>query len=114
MPESIERAAGTVLPSAEKLPSKPELPEEATAILGIVAELPSRYSPDGLAASVGRTRVGLAGWIIDRRLGADAEPDEETVKLAISDLCERELIRITDSRRMEATEAGAELWQTLK
>ncbi len=91
-----------------------QLSDEAAAILGIVAELPTRYNPDGLAASVGRERVGLAGWIIDRRLGRDAEPDEETTRLAISDLCERKLIRITESRRLAATEEGARLWQTLK
>ena len=90
------------------------LPEEATALLGIISELPSRYSPNGLAASVGAERVGLAGWIIDRRLGVNAELDEETVKLAISDLCERRLIKITETRRLEATALGAQLWQTLK
>ncbi len=91
-----------------------ELTAEATAILGIVTELPSRYNPDGLAASIGAARVGLAGWIIDKRLGRDAEPDEETVKAAIADLCERKLIGITESRRMEATEKGRKFWQKMK
>lgn len=97
----------------ESLP-KIELPEVAAALLGIIAELPSRYSPDGLAVSVGAERVGLAGWIIDNRLGRDAEPDEETVKLAIASLCERGLVGITETRRLKATEMGAQLWQTLK
>jgi hypothetical protein len=98
----------------EKFPTKIELSEEAVAVLGIVVELPNRYSPYGLAASVGRERVGLAGWIIDQRLGVSAEPDEETIKLAISDLHEKEFIRITESRRLEATETGEDLWQELK
>ena len=91
-----------------------QLTDEAAAILGIVAELPTRYNPDGLAASVGEERAGLAGWIIDRRLGENAEPDEETTRLAIADLCERQLIRITETRRLAATEEGARLWQRLK
>ncbi len=95
--------------------SPPMVPgDEAIALLGIIAELPTRYSPGALAASVGVGRVGLAGWIIDRRLGADAEPDEETVKLAIVNLCENKLVRITDTRRLEATETGARLWETMK
>jgi hypothetical protein len=68
--------------------------------------------------SVGNERVGLAGWIIDQRLGTDAEPDEETdeetVKLAIKNLREKNLIRITETRRLEATDAGSQLWQSLK
>ena len=83
-------------------------------MLGVISELPSRYSPDGLAASVGAERVGLAGWIIDNRLGRDAEPDEETVKMVIADLLGSGLIEITETRRMKATEKGAHLWQSLK
>lgn len=94
--------------------SKIELTAEMLAILGIISELPSRYSPDGLAVSLGTMRVGLAGWIIDRRLGVDAEPDEETVKLAINELCEKELIKITETRRLQATKEGAEMWRKLK
>jgi hypothetical protein len=93
---------------------KTNLTEEMIAILGIIAELPTRYSPDGLAASVGTMRVGLAGWIIDERLGVNAEPDEETVKLAIAELCENKLIEITATRRLQATEDGAEVWRGLK
>lgn len=94
--------------------AKTALPDVTTAILGIVAELPNRYHPDGLAASIGAERVGLAGWIIDQRLGLEAEPDEETVKLAISDLCESGLVRITDTRRLEATGKGELLWKEVK
>lgn len=114
VPALAEPETGTILSPAEKSISQPELTEEATAILGIVTELPSRYSPDGLAASVGSERVGLAGWIIDRRLGVNAEPDEETVKLAITDLCDKKFIKITETRRLEATGTGARLWQSLK
>ncbi len=49
----------------------------------------SKPSVDDWKASVGSKRVGLAGWIIDQRLGVNAEPDEETVKLAISHLIEQ-------------------------
>ena len=84
------------------------------ALLGIITELPTRYHPDGLAASVGSERVGLAGWIIDRVLGADADLDEETAKDGIADLCEQNLIKITATRRLEATTEGANLWRQLK
>ncbi len=111
----IAEGAGDQLPSSvAEVFSLTELPEVAAALLGIITELPTRYSPGALAAAVGSKRVGLAGWIIDRRLGTGAEPDEETVKLAITDLCERQLIEITDTRRLAATTAGGRLWQTLK
>ena len=86
----------------------------AIALLGIITELPTRYSPDALAASVGAERVGLAGWIIDERLGKDAEPDEEEVKMAINSLCERKLVKITETRRLKSTAAGEKLWGTMK
>jgi hypothetical protein len=82
--------------------------------LGIIAELPTRYHPDGLAVSVGSERVGLAGWIVDRIVEADADLDEESAKLGIADLCERNLIQITATRRLEATTEGARLWYQLK
>ncbi len=109
-----EHPAALVSPLVEEISHPIVLREEAIALLGIIAELPTRYSPGALAASVGVGRVGLAGWIIDRRLGADAEPDEETVELAIVELCEKELVRITDTRRLEPTAAGARLWETMK
>jgi len=104
----------TSAPKSAESSAQIQLTDEAAAILGIVAELPTRYNLDGLAASVGEERAGLAGWIVDRRLGENAEPDEETVRLAIADLCERKLILITETRRLAATEAGVRLWQTLK
>lgn len=84
-----------------------ELNAVASSILGIVTELPLRYSPDHLSVSLGSDRVGMAGWIADNRIGRDTELDEETVKIMIADLCERGLLQITDRRRLEATEAGA-------
>ena len=93
---------------------KAELPEEAIALLGIISELPTRYSPGSLAVSAGGNRVGLTGWIIDRRLGGDAEPDEETVKLAISRLCDKNLVAITETGRLKATMSGENLWRSLK
>ena len=94
--------------------SKSNLSETAIALLGIITELPTRYSPDALAASLGAERVGLAGWIIDRRLGKDAEPDEEEVKMAINSLCEEQLVRITETRRLESTATGDRLWRGMK
>lgn len=91
-----------------------ELNKLTESLLGITTELPTRYSPDSLAASLEGVRTGLAGWIIDRRLGPDAELDQETVKLAIADLCERKLLQITATRRLEATGTGIRLWQKLK
>lgn len=88
--------------------------DSAIALLGIITELPTRYHPDGLAASVGSERIGLAGWIVDRILGTDADLDEESAKLGIADLCERNLVRITATRRLEATKGGEHLWHQLK
>ena len=91
-----------------------ELTEEAIALLGIISELPTRYSPGSLAASAGSRRVGLMGWIIDRKLGSDAEPDEESIKMAISRLTDKSLIEITESGRLKATPAGEDLWRLRK
>ena len=114
LPEIALTPSPLVLPPVEMPVETPEtanVTEVTLAILGIVVELPNRYHPDGLAASVGHERIGLAGWIIDRRLGTEFEPDEESVRLAISDLCERGLIEITETRRLAATETGAALWR---
>lgn len=81
------------------------------ALLGIITELSGRYSPDHLAVSVGSERVGLAGWIIDRVLGHDADIDEESAQQEIADLCERGLVRLSLTRRLEATAPGSELWR---
>ena len=104
----------TILPKAKEFTFETELTNLSAALLGIVAELPTRYSPDSLAVSLGADRVGLAGWIIDRRLGVETELDEETIKLAIAELCERKLVQITEMRRLKATEQGAQTWQNLK
>ena len=93
---------------------KSELTEEAIALLGIISELPTRYSPGSLAASASSGRVGLMGWIIDRKLGSDAEPDEESIKIAVSRLCEDHLVEITESGRLKATPAGENLWRLRK
>ncbi|HSK70823.1 MAG TPA: ribonuclease D [Pyrinomonadaceae bacterium] len=93
---------------------KIDLPTSSIALLGIITELPSRYHPDQLTVSVGSERVGLAGWIVDRMLGSDVDFDEETAKLGIADLCEQGLVRITETRRLEATTEGEQLWCQLK
>jgi hypothetical protein len=86
------------------------LSETSLALLGIIAELPSRYGPEQLAASVGEDRVGLAGWIIDGVLGEQADVDEETARNEIAGLCERGLIVTTPTRRLEASEEGRGIW----
>lgn len=93
---------------------KPDLQTSFIALLGIITELPGRYHPDQLAVSVGSERVGLAGWIVDRILGADTDLDEETAKLGIADLCEQNLVGITPTRKLEATSKGATLWYQFK
>ncbi|HWQ36584.1 MAG TPA: ribonuclease D [Blastocatellia bacterium] len=84
------------------------------ALLGIVAELNGRYSPEHLAVSVGSERVGLVGWIIDRMIGTEADVDEGSARLEIAALCERGLLRLSLTRRLEATPAGSSLWQRHK
>lgn len=111
----VEPAGGALLPVVrDSFSPARELPDEVIALLGIITELPTRYSPDSIAVSVGAERAGLAGWIIDRRLGKGAEPDEESVKLAIARLCDNGFIRITETRRLEATETGKLLWTAKK
>ncbi len=80
-------------------------------MLGIVNELGGRYGPEQLAASVGCERIGLAGWIVDRLIGVDADIDEDVAKQWIAVLCESGLVQISPSRRLEATVSGARIWQ---
>ena len=114
LPVEVETLTAADPLLAENSSAKSNLSETAIALLGIITELPTRYSPDALAASTGSERIGLAGWIIDRRLGTDAEPDEEEVKMAINSLCEENLVRITETRRLESTVTGERLWRTMK
>ena len=95
-------------------PAAEGLHAPAIALLGVVTELAGRYSPDRLVVSAGSERVGLAGWIIDRALGAETDLDEETARLGIIELCERGLARLDARRRLEATESGARLWREVK
>lgn len=115
LPEDSRTSAVADAVFAENTSSKSDLSEVEIAVLGIITELPTRYSPDALAASTGsRGRVGLAGWIIDRRLGADAEPDEEEIKMAINNLCDRGLVKVTETRRLESTIGGERLWRKIR
>ena len=91
-----------------------DLSASALALLGIVTELSGRYGPEQLAVSVGSERVGLAGWIIDRALGAEADIDEGSAKNEIATLCERGLAKLNPARRLEVTARGAQLWQQVK
>lgn len=91
-------------------PSSVHLLVQTTALLGIVVELSGRYSPEQLAASVGYDRVGLAGWIVDRAIGSEADIDEETARLEIARLREEGLVALNGTRRLEATPRGIEVW----
>jgi hypothetical protein len=84
------------------------------ALLGIIAELGGRYSPEHLVASVCAERVGLAGWIIDQMLGVNADIDEAPAKMEVAALIEKGLARLSPSRRLAATAAGAKLWKDQK
>jgi hypothetical protein len=99
-------------PTANPPLSAPGLTGIPLALLGVIAELPSRYGPERLAASVGEDRVGLAGWVIDRVLGSEAEVDEEAAREAIASLCGLGLVRLTPERRLEASPEGREAWLT--
>lgn len=105
-------AVAPVTNSAPLLPTELELEQTKLALLGIITELSGRYSPDHLAVSVGSERVGLAGWIIDRTLGLGADIDETSAKQAIAELCERQFVNLSLTRRLEATPLGAQLWHT--
>ncbi|HEX8116480.1 MAG TPA: hypothetical protein VF521_04355 [Pyrinomonadaceae bacterium] len=94
----------------EASPSTPGLKGIPLALLGVIVELPSRYGPERLAASAGEDRVGLAGWVIDRVLGAEAEVDEDAAREAIASLCGLGLVRLTPERRLEPTTEGRETW----
>ncbi|MET0646500.1 MAG: ribonuclease D [Pyrinomonadaceae bacterium] len=107
-PGEEPKVAGTEASAAEGLRAS------AVALLGVVTELAGRYSPERLAVSAGSERVGLAGWIIDRALGPEADIDEDMAKLEIAELCERGLARLDAANRLEATESGALLWRQLK
>ncbi len=110
-----ERVAAETRPMQESMSAEDTpLSVASLALLGIITELPSRYSPEQLAVSLGDERVGLAGWIIDRMLGTETDVDEAEAKMLIADLHQRKLIAITPTRRMEASAAGGKLWQQHK
>jgi ribonuclease D len=91
-----------------------ELDQASLAMLGVIAELHGRYSPEQLAASVGSERIGLAGWIMDQTLGTEIDVDETSARQIIADLCATGLTHISVTRRLEATKAGAQRWQDYK
>ena len=104
----------TPAPETERPPARVEPSAVALALLGVIAEVPTRYGPERLAASVGEDRVGLAGWLIDRVLGSEAEIDEEAARESIASLCASGLVRLTPDRRLEASAQGRETWLRLK
>ncbi len=119
LPLGEESPRANVGPKMAKSPASGQIDStdlglESLALLGIVAELSGRYSPEQLAASVGGERIGLAGWIIDNVLGRDEDLDEAAAKQEIRSLCERGLIHISLSRRLEVAGSGAELWRLKK
>ncbi|HEY7182268.1 MAG TPA: hypothetical protein VIC84_12655 [Blastocatellia bacterium] len=87
-----------------------ELNPCAFALLGVIAELGGRYSPDHLIASVRAERIGLTGWIIDHTLGADADIDELIARQEIAALIAKGLASLSLSRKLEATAAGLKFW----
>jgi len=115
-PAQATAGRGNIPPALAGVPTSAAegLSGSALALLGVVTEMSGRYSPERLAVSAGSERVGLAGWIIDKAVGAETDIDEETAKLVIVELCERRLIEITAERRMEATESGTRLWHQVK
>src|SRR5215813_4476017 len=109
------KSSGAPEPELTRLASElGDLNSCAFALLGVIAELGGRYSPEHLVASVCAERVGLAGWIIDHTLGANADIDEEIAKQEIAALGEKGLARLSLSSKLEATAAGAKLWQDHK
>jgi hypothetical protein len=82
----------------------------AFALLGVIAELGGRYSPEQLLVSVRAERIGLAGWIIDHTLGADADIDELIAKQELAALIDKGLVRLSLSRKLDATAAGLKFW----
>ncbi len=91
-----------------------DLGASAFALLGVIAELGGRYSPERLVASVCAERTGLAGWIVDHTLGRSADLDDLLAKQEIAALIEKGLARLSPSRKLEATAAGAKLWRDHK
>jgi hypothetical protein len=92
-------------------PLETDLLAHATALLGIVVELSGRYSPGQLAVSVGSDRVGLAGWIVDRAIGREADIEEGIAREEIARLREDGLITINATRHLEATSLGVATWK---
>ncbi len=115
MPEivSFERL-GALQAEPSRLMSGSELTALGSALLGIVTELDGRYSPEQLAASVGSERIGLAGWLVDRYIGSDADVDEGSARQEIELLCGRGLIQLSESRRLEVTEEGRQTYHSFK
>jgi 3'-5' exonuclease len=108
VPRSAPAPQGVIGP-APVLPA--ELTTTALALLGIIVELSGRYSPEQLAVSVGGERIGLAGWIVDRMLGAGADLDERDAREEIAALSRAGFICLSASRRLEATVSGLALWR---
>lgn len=107
---AFESSPPVLTPAADASPPAHGLSGIPLALLGVVAELPSRYGPERLAASVGDDRVGLAGWVVDRVLGREAEVDEDAAREAIASLCGLGLVTLTPERKLEASPAGREAW----
>lgn len=109
---AAESSSPASTPPTNPPPSAPGLAGIPLTLLGVIAELPSRYGPERLAASVGEDRVGLAGWVVDRVLGSEAEVDEDAARDAIASLCGLGLVKLTPERRLEASPVGREAWLT--
>ncbi|MGH9766481.1 MAG: hypothetical protein ACREAB_03525, partial [Blastocatellia bacterium] len=104
----------TEMSAPELIHPASDLDSCALALLGVITELGGRYSPEHLVASAGSDRVGLAGWIIDHTLDVNGYIDADIAKQQIAALRESGLVRLSPSRKLEATNSGAKFWQDHK
>jgi hypothetical protein len=117
-PEKLPLIAPNTAPTRNET-TKTDLHSEpdtvAAVVLGIVAELPTRFGPESLAVNLtAGNRSGVAGWLVDSRLGREFEIDDESVRMLIAGLLDRSLLHLTPSRRLVATAEGVSLWQAMK
>ena len=50
--------------------------------------------------------MGLAGWIVNRVLGRQADVDESAAKESVAELCRLGLANVTPTRWLEARKGG--------
>lgn len=113
---SNEMAAKDIKSTSVKPPSPgfdPLLPVPHQAILSIINKLPTRFSPEQLAVSVGIDWIGVAGWIIDSLMGSDTDLDVASARLILAELFDQKLIELSETGRLLATKTGTDLLEKL-